>query len=115
MRLADHNSVAIAILVLVALLSGPGAAQQSAPPRRESCVEVQIGGERSYSCRNQQMRRDVDRARPTPNVAPLDARSLDVRIGIVNVPAVQQQYGKNFGKSVVPFRPPAPTMSVPRR
>jgi hypothetical protein len=115
MRRADHNSVAIAILVLIALLSEPGAAQQPAPQRRESCVEVEIGGKRSYGCRNQQMRRDVDRARPTPNVAPLDARSSDVRIGIINVPAVQQQYGKNFGKSVVPFRPPVPTVSVPRR
>jgi hypothetical protein len=85
------------------------------PVTREDCVEVEIGGERSLSCLNQRLKRDVDRAGQSPNLPPLDAHSPDTRIGIANVPAVQQQYGKNFGNSVIPYRPPAPVYGVPRR
>jgi hypothetical protein len=28
--------------------------------------------------------------------------------GVVNMPAVKQQYGQNFGVSVIPYRPPLP-------
>jgi hypothetical protein len=76
------------------------------PPARGSCIEVEIGGDRAFNCLNQQLKREVDRVDPLPNVPPVSARSQDVRIGIVNVPAVAQQYGQNFGRSVVPFRPP---------
>jgi hypothetical protein len=29
------------------------------------------------------------------------------RLGVINIRGVQQQYGKNFGVSAVPFRPRA--------
>jgi hypothetical protein len=119
---------AIAAVATIALLAGGAGAQQTAPPHEpiivggagapqghESCVEVEIGGERSYSCLNQQMKRDVNRTNPVPNIAPLDAHSPDPRIGIVNIPAVQQQYGKNFGVSVFPYRPPPPNFPGARR
>ena len=80
---------------------------QSPPPARERCVEVEIGGARSFGCLNQQLKRDADRANPITNVAPLDARSSDTKIGIVNLPGVQQQYGRNYGVSVVPYRSPS--------
>ena len=108
------NSVIVAaavamITIVLAALVHPAVAQQSrgtrGPAVRESCVEVEIAGEKSFSCLNQQMKREVDRANPAVNIAPLDARSPDTRIGVVNVPAVRQQYGKNFGTSVIPFRP----------
>jgi hypothetical protein len=83
------------------------------PHSRERCIEVEIGSSRSYSCINDQLKHEVDRVNPSLTVPPVDARSPDTRIGIGNVPAVQQQYGSNFGKSVVPFRPPAPTFDTP--
>jgi hypothetical protein len=72
----------------------------------QQCVDVEIGGEHSYGCLNQQLRRQVERVNPTRNVAPLDARSPDIKVGTVNEAAIRQQYGPNYGRSVVPFRPP---------
>jgi hypothetical protein len=46
---------------------------------------------------------------------PIDARSSDTKLGIVNIPAVQQQYGSNFGRSVVPFRVPQPVFGTTPR
>jgi hypothetical protein len=57
---------------------------------------------------NQQLKRKVDETNPIANIPPLDARSSDTKIGVVNIPGVQQQYGKNFGHSVVPYRPASP-------
>ena len=90
---------------------------QPAPMRTfERCVDVEIGGARSYGCLNEHLRRDVDKVAPSLNLPPIDARSSDTRIGVVNIPAVQQQYGSNFGRSVVPFRMPQPTFNGnPRR
>jgi hypothetical protein len=89
---------------------------QSPPPATfERCVEVEVGGERSFGCLNQKLKREVDRANPSLNLPPLDARSPDIRVGNVNEAAVRQQYGSNYGKSVVPFRPPVPTYAIPRR
>jgi hypothetical protein len=47
------------------------------------------------------------------NVAPLDARSGDTKVGVINIPGVQQQYGRNFGISVFPYRPASPTFTSP--
>lgn len=78
---------------------------QTPPPAvRERCVEVEIGGAKSFGCLNQQLRREADRVNPITSPAPLDARSSDTKIGIVNLPGVQQQYGRNYGVSVVPYR-----------
>jgi hypothetical protein len=80
----------------------------------ERCVEVEVGGDKSFGCLNQKLKREVERTNPSLNLPPLDARSPDIRVGNVNEAAVRQQYGSNYGKSVVPFRPPVPTY-VPRR
>src|SRR5262249_54197921 len=61
---------------------------------------------------NKELRRKVDDVNPTVNAPPLDARSPDTRIGVINIPAVQQQYGQNFGHSAFPYRPP-PLFSAP--
>jgi len=79
------------------------------------CVEVQTGNTRGFKCLNDQLQRQVERINPSVNLPPVDAKSSDIKIGIVNMPAVQQQYGRNFGKSVIPFRPPLPTYSSPLR
>ncbi|HWM46451.1 MAG TPA: hypothetical protein VNR11_05995 [Xanthobacteraceae bacterium] len=80
----------------------------------ERCVDVQIGNERSYGCLNERLKREADRANPSFNLPPLDARSPDVKIGNVNEAAVRQQYGPNYGRSAFPYRPPPPVFA-PRR
>jgi len=87
----------------------------SSAPSFERCVDVEIGGDRALGCLNQQLKREIDRVNPSLNQPPLDARSPDVRVGNVNEAAVRQQYGSNYGRSVVPFRPPPPTFTVPHR
>jgi hypothetical protein len=58
-----------------------------------------------------QLKRKVDQVNPIQNLPPLDARSQDIKVGTVNIPGVQQQYGQNFGHSVFPYRPPSPVYS----
>jgi hypothetical protein len=75
--------------------------------RFERCVDVTIGNDTSLGCVNEQLKRKVDEVNPPVlNIPPIDAKSSDLKVGTVNIPGVQQQYGKNFGHSVVPFRPP---------
>jgi hypothetical protein len=79
----------------------------------DRCVGVEIGSSHAYDCLNRRLREQVDRANPYLPTAPLGANSQDLKVGTVNIPAVQQQYGKNFGISVIPFRPPPPTFTIP--
>jgi hypothetical protein len=79
----------------------------------ERCVDVSIGGDRSLGCLNEKLKRQVDQVNPVQNITPLDARSPDLKVGVVNIPGVQQQYGRNFGVSVFPYRPPPPVFSSP--
>ncbi len=60
----------------------------------------------SLDCLNEQLKRRVEQINPAQIAPPLDARSRDIEVGTVNVPGVQQQYGQNFGHSVIPYRPP---------
>lgn len=133
-----HDAL-LALLVLAAgglLGAGQGAAQSqppglpAAPSERaggtmiggqpsvstvERCVDVRIGNESAFGCINQQLRREVDRVNPSLNLPPIDARSSDVRVGNVNEAAVRQQYGSNYGRSVIPYRPAMPSYTLPRR
>lgn len=84
-------------------------------PTFERCIEVEIGSDSAFGCLNQKLRREVDRVNPSINLPPLDARSADVRVGNVNEAAVRQQYGSNYGRSAIPYRPPIPTYVLPRR
>jgi len=59
----------------------------------------------SFGCINERLKRKVDEVNPVYNTPPIDAKSSDLKVGTVNIPAVQQQYGRNFGHSVVPYRP----------
>jgi hypothetical protein len=89
-------------------IGGTGGGGTHAAAAAERCVEVEIGASKSMDCLNQQLKREVDRVNPTVNQPPIDARSPDTKVGVVNIPGVQQQYGRNFGLSVVPDRPPPP-------
>lgn len=91
------------------VIIGGGAGNASA--RSDRCAETGSGN--TMDCLNRKLRQEVDRVNPVMNLPPIDARSPDIKIGIVNIPAVQQQYGRNFGVSVVPQRPPSPVFSTP--
>jgi hypothetical protein len=116
---AEERSHALPEIVIgggssaVAAGGGPNAPPASgganAARATERCVEVEIGSSKSMDCLNQKLKREVDRVSPTINQPPIDARSPDTKVGVINIPGVQQQYGKNFGVSVVPFRPAPPT------
>ena len=84
----------------------------SQPLPRAKCVDVEIGGEHAFGCLNEQLKRQVERVNPGATLPPLDARSQDISIGLANTPAVQQQYGQNYGRSIVPYRPPPPVYSA---
>ncbi len=88
---------------------------QTSAPSVERCVDVRIGGENAFGCINQQLRREVDRVNPSLNLPPIDARSPDVRVGNANEAAVRQQYGSNYGRSAIPYRPSTPSYVPPHR
>jgi hypothetical protein len=68
----------------------------------------------SLNCMNEKLRQQVDRVNPpVTNTPPIDAGSQDLKTGLVNIPAVQQQYGRNFGVSAYPYRPPPPVYVAP--
>jgi hypothetical protein len=96
------------VIVLPEIVVGGGA--RVSPDR---CVEVEIGSSRAMDCLNQKLKKEVDRINPSLNLPPIDARSQDLKVGVVNVPGVQQQYGRNFGVSVIPYRPAPPVFSSP--
>ncbi len=114
----------VAVMTVSAMAQSPGPAE-----RREStviggqpsgstlhrCVDVQIGGDSAFGCLNEKLRREVDKVNPTLNLPPIDARSSDVRVGNANEAAVRQQYGSNYGRSVIPYRPPPISNVLPHR
>ena len=87
--------------------------ERAASPAAVCWVEVQVGSSWAFNCLNQKLKRQVDSVNPSMNVAPLDARSGDTKVGVINIPGVQQQYGRNFGISVFPYRPASPTFTSP--
>ncbi|WP_245452897.1 hypothetical protein [Bradyrhizobium sp. C9] len=70
------------------------------------------GDAASLGCINERLKKQVDQVNPpVTNTPPIDAKSQDLKVGVVNIPAVQQQYGRNFGVSAFPYRPAAPVYS----
>jgi hypothetical protein len=91
------------------LSNGDGQKRNGAASKTDSeerCGDAGTAGGHSLECLNEQLKRKVDQVNPTEIAPPLDARSQDIKVGTVNIPGVQQQYGQNFGHSVIPFRPP---------
>src|ERR1700753_4321295 len=84
---------------------GPGSAPSKPSASADPC---KADGGKGLGCLNQKLKNQVDQASSNASTptAPLDAKSPDLKVGVVNIPGVQQQYGKNFGVSAVPFRPP---------
>jgi hypothetical protein len=76
------------------------------PANSDNCSKAPSGSSQNLNCLNQQLKQQVDQINPPSVEAPLNAGSSDTKIGIVNLPAVQQQYGQNYGHSIYPYRPP---------
>jgi hypothetical protein len=117
------RTVMLAVGMLTAL-SGPAFAQESGqlppinvlgkrPAPTNDCSKIPAGSKQNLDCLNRKLKQDVDHISPPSIDVPASAASPDTKIGIVNLPAVQQQYGQNYGHSVIPFRPPAPSFGTP--
>lgn len=90
----------------------PGSAGGKASPG-QTCVQVQIQGQKPnpYDCLNQQLQQQVQGESQNSPSLPLSAASPSNKVGTFNEQGLKEQYGPNFGKSVIPYRPPAPTFS----
>jgi hypothetical protein len=101
----------------VLLSTAPTHAQPAAagaPTDATSCVDVQIGTDRYYSCLNRQWARMVPPTRFSSSAdAPYSATSPAPQVGTFNQAATAERLGSNFGKSVVPQRPPPAVFSSP--
>jgi hypothetical protein len=92
---------------------GAGPASTAGPSNagHTRCGTGGPGGDQSFGCLNETLKKKVDQVNPVLNAPPIDAKSQDLKVGTVNIPAVQQQYGQNFGHSVIPYRPPSPVFA----
>jgi hypothetical protein len=116
MRAIARYRLAIAA-ALVLLAPGRVPAQSSGVTlpgsTSQTCVQVEVPGEKPsvYNCLNQQLQQEaLGAGRPQAN-APLTATSPSNQVGTFNEQGVAEQYGQNFGKSVIPFRPPPPVFN----
>jgi hypothetical protein len=88
--------------------AGRRSGTSAGPASPNACASAESRSPQALNCLDPTLRQQVDQINPnltTPS-APLDARPPDTKIGIVNVPGVQQRYGQNFGVWAIPYRPP---------
>jgi hypothetical protein len=91
--------------------------QQASTERQETCVQVEIGGQKTSAldCINQDLKREVEGVHPPMNIPPISASSPPSEVGGFSATAMSQQYGQNWGKSVIPFRPAPQVFVAPLR
>jgi hypothetical protein len=120
MFLAARRTAFAAALIC---LGSPGFAQpvggQPAKPDTGTCTDVQVGSAQSYDCINAQLgavANSTQRFSSDAN-APVSANSPSNTVGVFNQSATANRLGRNFGKSVTPYRPanvPPPVLGSPR-
>jgi hypothetical protein len=88
----------------------PGSTGQPTAGNGNTCVQTQIGNEKPspYNCLNQQLQQQTQGGQGAPGIPPVTSSSPSNQVGTFNRQGLSEQYGKNFGKSVIPYRPPAP-------
>lgn len=103
--------------ILLAILLGPAPAMAATDdaPQSQVCVQVSIGGEAApdYGCLNQKLGEQARTAQHVTNLPPLDATAPGPRTGGFNQAALGQQFGKAWGSSAAPYRPPLPVYANP--
>ena len=116
MTLTMPNRAIAAVLLCLAV---PAAAQQAAPQPTTNCTDVEVGSARSYDCINAQLGNLAHSTQrfSSSTDAPVSANSLSNVVGTFNQSATANRLGRNFGKSVTPYRPaytPPPVLGTPR-
>jgi hypothetical protein len=91
----------------------PGASDPAQPPS-QTCVQVKVNGEApsAYNCLNQQLQQEVLGTSTANPKLPLSASSGPNQVGTFNEQSLREQYGQNFGKSAIPYRPPPPNFNT---
>jgi hypothetical protein len=80
----------------------------------ENCVEVRISNAASkdFSCTNAGLKNAIKTSRaPSQIDTNIGVTSSPAKLGTFNIAAERLKMGENFGKSVVPYRPPTPVPS----
>jgi hypothetical protein len=105
----SRRRLAVGLFCLVA--AAPAFGQGT--PDQKTCVQVQIPGgtPNPFACLNQALRDQALAAAGSPPGIPLGAGSPSNATGTFNKAGVAEQYGKNFGISVLPYRPPPPVFT----
>jgi hypothetical protein len=105
--------------LLGALAIVPGAwAQAASPAAGHVCVDVRLGTEATgyLDCLNAELRDIVEQQQGRQQVTQMAAQgSLPIaptQAGLFNQTATAERLGSNFGKSVLPQRPPQPVYPV---
>lgn len=80
---------------------------QTREPSPQTCVEVEIVGERTpdYGCLTKALNRRLRSVTPVPNVPPIGTQPSPNQVGLITPTELRQQYGPNYGKSAQPYRP----------
>jgi len=118
---ASRRTALAAALVCLAVqgYAQPVSGQPAAPPATGNCTDVQVGSAQSYDCINAQLgavANSTQRFSSDAN-APVSASSPSNTVGVFNQSATANRLGRNFGKSVTPYRPasvPPPVLGSPR-
>ena len=110
-RIRPHRVRNLGVAALICL-SGPVHAQSS-PASSETCVDVRVGTDQSYSCINAALGRAAAQARTPVNPGTLSATSPANQVGTFNRAATAQRMGDAFGRSVISQRPPPPVFASP--
>lgn len=101
-------SLVQATIVAAPVIAEPSRGQSTQVHRSRPCVDVEIAGERTpdYGCLTDLLRDTVEATKPIANVPPITVDGANPNtIGLITPTEVRQQYGPNFGKSAVPYRP----------
>jgi hypothetical protein len=114
--------VVLAMLALVSAVANGGASSDGVvvlggsdqSQADQTCVQVKVTGEApsAYGCLNQQLQQDVAGASAARPEIPLGPNSASNQLGIFNEQSLAEQYGQNFGRSAVPYRPAAPSFDT---
>ncbi len=104
-------------LMAVIALAAPARAQTPRTPP-VNCTDVQVGSAQSYACINAQLGATAQATHraSSDTDAPVNSASPSNVTGTFNEGATRNRLGANFGKSAVPYRPPAANPPpLPRR
>lgn len=108
-------------LLGASLAAAPAMADPKTPPPPPpggtitTCTDVDVGSAHGYDCLNAQLSNMVQgEQRPSSATdAPVSATSPSNVVGSFNEGATRNRLGANFGKSVIPSRPPPPVFQPP--